>query len=80
MKKALVILATGVSIFMVTWIGPVKDGAEVSALSGCCKQRDSYKDNWHRNGQNFIECQAANQQDGDNIFEEAGLIWWDRSC
>ena len=80
MIKALV-MTTAFSIFIIVAIGFLNHEADVSAMSGCCKQRHSYRDSWYRNGWSFTECERANRnQDADNIFEESGFFWWDRSC
>lgn len=54
---------------------------ELFAVSGCCKQRNSYTEEWIRKDLNFKECEAENRrQDGDNVFIKEGLVWWDTRC
>jgi hypothetical protein len=53
------------------------------AQSGCCKERSTITSRWNRRlDLNFTDCRNLNQQRdrGDNIFEQTGLIWWDRGC
>lgn len=50
------------------------------AVSGCCKERNSYKENWSKNGMSFNACKSLNQKDGDNVTEQRGLVWWDTQC
>ena len=53
-------------------------GRDASAISGSCKERASYSSAWRANGRSFEDCKAYNQQrDGDNVFYETGLVWWD---
>jgi hypothetical protein len=53
-------------------------GAEVAAISGACKDRESYGGGWRLNGRSFEDCKAYNQRrDGDNVFDERGFVWWD---
>ena len=51
------------------------------AVSGCCKVRNSFKENWRPNGMSFSACKKENQKkDGDNITEQRGRVWWDTQC
>lgn len=50
------------------------------AKSGCCKTRKSPQHPWAKIHNNFDQCEAANNADGDNIYQSTGLYWWDRSC
>ena len=53
-------------------------GRDAGAISGSCKERASYSSAWRANGRSFEDCKAYNQQrDGDNVFYETGLVWWD---
>ena len=49
-----------------------------AAVSGCCKQKVG--DNWRRIGDDFEQCKALNEADGDNVFEPTGNYWWDAGC
>jgi hypothetical protein len=53
-----------------------------AAPRGCCKQRATIKHPWRNNGMNFPQCQDLNQRldNGDNIYIENGIVWWDRAC
>lgn len=51
---------------------------DAATISGACKERDSYDAQWRFNGRSFEECKADNQRrDGDNVFDQRGLVWWD---
>ena len=53
---------------------------KVYAVSGCCKERSSYKARWYKNGKNFKACKSLNQKDKDKVFDQLGLVWWDTQC
>jgi hypothetical protein len=50
------------------------------AVSGCCKERKSYKGGWSKNGKSFAACKKLNNKDRDDVFDESGLYWWDQKC
>lgn len=51
------------------------------AVSGCCKKRNSYQASWTKIGKNFAACKKLNtKKDGDDVFDESGLYWWDQKC
>jgi len=53
------------------------------AQSGCCKTRSAASAAWvMRPDLDFAACRELNKQkDGnDNLFEPAGLVWWDGGC
>jgi hypothetical protein len=55
----------------------------LQAQSGCCKTRSAAAAPWAKHPElNFAACRAQNQQldNDDNIFEAAGLVWWDEGC
>jgi hypothetical protein len=53
----------------------------LQAQSGCCKTRSAAAAAWVKQPElNFAACRAQNQPEGDNIFEAAGLVWWDEGC
>ena len=53
-------------------------GREATAMDGHCKERDATAAAWVANTRTFEECKARNQQrDGDNVFDQQGLVWWD---
>jgi len=53
---------------------------QLFAISGCCKERASYKAGWSNNGATFKQCKDLNRQDGDDVFQQRGLVWWDVRC
>jgi len=69
-------LAVLAAIFLVT--GFTVD--PLFAVSGCCKERNSYQARWAKNGKNFAACKRLNKKDGDDVFDESGLYWWDQKC
>lgn len=79
MKKIIVVFSLFLLMaFLFFMLAP---NNELFAVSGCCKQRDSYRARWYPNGMDFKRCETENQkQDGDNIFDEQGLLWWDVNC
>jgi len=50
------------------------------AKSGCCKVRKSSQRPWAKTDMSFGQCEDANSSEGDNIYKNLGLYWWDRSC
>ncbi len=79
MKKLVLGLAVlvGTTVF---WATPPCDN-EVFAQSGCCKERDSLDSPWKRQrGVGLSECKRSNESDGDNVFDQSGLVWWDVRC
>ena len=78
MKRILVILGF---FLIVGLLLPFSGDNKIYAVSGCCKERSSYKAKWYQNGRNFGQCKALNQnKDGDNVFDRRGLVWWDSQC
>ena len=62
---------------LTTGVGLAGGGGSAMALTGACKVRDSSAAVWSSNGMAFEACKALNQQrDGDNVFDERGLVWW----
>ncbi len=62
---------------------PLRRYQDVCAVAGCCKERESYGASWHKSdlGTDFAKCKERNQsKDGDNVFDERGLVWWDVRC
>jgi hypothetical protein len=56
-------------------------GNPLFAVAGCCKQRTSYTGNWLKLDVTFQRCEQLNaQKDGDNVFDQQGLVWWDVRC
>lgn len=53
-------------------------GGRAAAMAGTCKERGSSTAAWQTNNRTFEQCKATNQQrDGDNVFDQQGLVWWD---
>lgn len=53
-------------------------GPDAAAMDGSCKEREAATAAWQPNKQTFEQCKARNQQrDGDNVFDQQGLVWWD---
>jgi len=79
MEKILLVL--GFLLFAAAFSMTLPGDNQLFAVSGCCKQRDSYSGNWYGNGKNFEECERLNQEkDRDNVFDQRGLVWWDVGC
>lgn len=54
--------------------------SQMVAKSGCCKVRKSAKHPWVITDISFDQCKNENNNDGDKIYKNSGLYWWDRSC
>lgn len=50
------------------------------AVAGCCKTRPSANASWVESHRDLNQCRDQNQGDGDNVFDERGLVWWDVRC
>lgn len=79
-KIALVVVTLVVTaLFSLT----LPSGGRLHAQSGCCKTRSAAAAPWAKSPElNFAACRDLNQQQdkGDNLFEAAGLVWWDEHC
>jgi hypothetical protein len=54
---------------------------QLFAVTGCCKGRESYWTSWYETKMNFKVCEDWNLKvDGDDVFNESGLVWWDVVC
>lgn len=50
---------------------------DLSAQSGCCKERQSVQGVWYPNGLNYKQCFELNQAlDHDDMHAENGRVWW----
>ena len=79
MKKMLLVF--GFLLFTAAFLVTFPCGSQLFAQSGCCKERDSYRVQWYPNRKNFKDCEDLNRdKDGDNVFDEGGLVWWDSKC
>ena len=78
MKKNILII--GLSLLAAIFLLTVTSGDRLLAVSGCCKERKSYKGKWFKNNMSFAGCKKQNSQDGDDVFDKSGLIWWDMKC
>jgi hypothetical protein len=67
----------GLLLTAALWLA-FSSAVRVSAISGGCKERDSYNGAWRKNGMTFEQCKTYNERkDGDDVFAERGLVWWD---
>jgi hypothetical protein len=80
MKKWIPALAV-LPVAGILWIA-APCGNEALAISGCCKERKDDGYAWKKNGQSFAKCQASNKEkdEGDNIMQRKGRVWWDVGC
>jgi len=79
-KIALVVVTLVIAAFLSL---ALPCGGPLHAQSGCCKTRSAAAAPWAKRPElNFAACRDLNQQQdqGDNIFEAAGLVWWDEGC
>jgi len=70
----------GAVLLAVVLVSTLHGPTQTHAVSGCCKERSSYKENWRPSGKSFDECEQANNRERDNIFSPQGLVWWDVNC
>ncbi len=81
MKKLLGALGVLVMAGTIWTTLPCENRVFAQSASGCCKERDSFRDRWQRNGKTFKQCAKANRRrDGDNISDRRGFVWWDKRC
>jgi hypothetical protein len=80
MKRTTIVLAIAGYVAVLCSTGIATERA--LAVSGCCKQRDAIERAWEKNGKSFGECEKQNSEwdRGDNIFLQAGRVWWDVGC
>jgi hypothetical protein len=79
MKQMLLVL--GFLLFAAAFSMMFPGDSQLLAVSGCCKQRASYGAPWYPNRKNFRDCENLNRNsDGDNVFDQRGLVWWDANC
>jgi hypothetical protein len=78
MRKILFVF--GLLLLATTFLVGLPGDNQVYALSGCCKERKSYKAEWRENGMNFSDCKRLNERDRDDVFRRSGLVWWDAKC
>ena len=83
MRVTGIMLAVGMSLGAVMLFAAPPCSQPALAQSGCCKERASPNAPWRKRADlNFAQCRGLNDQRdrGDNIFEPAGFVWWDRGC
>jgi hypothetical protein len=83
MRRRLIVLVGGMLLGAGTLFATSPCSQPLLAQSGCCKERPSPSAPWRKRADlNFAQCRGLNDQRdrGDNIFEPAGFIWWDRGC
>lgn len=52
-----------------------------SAQAGCCLRRAALGSPWVATNLSFETCLDENEtNDSDDIFAEAGLVWWSITC
>ena len=78
MKKSIFVVGLAVLVAIFFVVGFTND--PLFAVSGCCKERKSYKVGWSKNGKSFADCKKLNKKDGDDVFDKSGLYWWDQKC
>lgn len=78
MKKALLLAGLVLVVLALSMLPP----SPLSAQSGCCKTRGAPSGPWKKAlDLTFEKCRQLNEQrDGDDLFAESGLVWWDRDC
>lgn len=80
MRKALLLAGLLLAVLALSMSPPCS--SPLSAQSGCCKTRGAPNAAWRKAlDLTFGACRQLNQQrDGDDVFAETGLVWWDRQC
>ena len=60
----------------------LSDALAASSGTGCCLQRDGVQYPWVEIGTDFSECDRLNQSEAtpDDVFDQAGRIWWSVDC
>ena len=79
MKKLLLVIGLAAAAGLL-WSGVPCN--EAIAVSGCCKQRPHVNAKWRNIGIDFARCKTLNDEEdqGDDIFNPDGKIWWDVGC
>lgn len=49
------------------------------AVAGCCMHRDS-GGQWRIAHRDFQRCRRENQEEGGNVMERSGSVWWNSAC
>jgi hypothetical protein len=79
MKKYFIIL--GFFLLATTFLVTSTGDSPLMALSGCCKERTSYKAPWRYTKMSFTDCEERNKRrDNDYVFDRKGFVWWDKRC
>ena len=80
MRKALLLAALLLVVLALSMSPPCSN--PLSAQSGCCKTRTTPNTAWRKAlDLTFPACRQLNEQrDGDDVFAESGLVWWDSQC
>jgi hypothetical protein len=74
------LLTVGLLPLAIGILASVSYKSQIFAAEGCCKERPSLASAWRPNGMSFRECENLNRKDGDNVFDQRGLVWWDVRC
>jgi hypothetical protein len=80
MRRALLLAGLFLVALALSMLPPCSN--PLSAQSGCCKTRNAPNAQWRKAlDLTFAACRQANEQrDGDDVFAQSGLVWWDRQC
>jgi len=78
MKKTLLLAVLVLVVLALSMLPPTP----LSAQAGCCKTRKTADEPWKKAlDLTFEKCRQLNEQrDGDDLFAEAGRVWWDKQC
>lgn len=80
MRKALLLTGLLLVVIALSMLPPCSN--LLYAQSGCCKTRNALNAPWRKAlDLTFAACRQLNEKrDGDDVFAESGLVWWDRQC
>ena len=76
-KSTAYLLAFGVSMTPV----PTTEDAAATQLAGggCCMHRED-SGPWRVKHREFQRCLEENRDDGDNVMDRQGSVWWNSAC
>jgi hypothetical protein len=78
-RKAVLLTGAVLAVLALSMSPPCSN--PLFAQSGCCKIRSSVTAQWSKAlDRTFPACRQLNAKDGDDVFAESGLVWWDRQC
>ena len=73
--------AMALAVFLVAVVAAL--AVHGQSRRGCCKVRDSSGAQWKVSDRNetYKQCIQRNEdEDGDNVLDQRGLVWWDKRC